>query len=170
MTRDYDADALRRLMDHIGEWARDWDDVQAYLARDAHDTALDAAQLPALREDVGVLQRDNMRFTRDYRKIWQRLTGEPAEHLPPPMNADPRDVDPVELRMDYLNDVEFPADKREIMRAARTSGAPSRIIDRIEALDDRRHYRDSDELLEELDDADWNPPQRPERTRIPGRR
>lgn len=166
--RGYDEQDLHNLMNHVGEWARSWDDVLRYLQspRD-NEPAIPPATIHAMMNDIADLQEQQARYTRDYRKIWQRITGAPGECLPPPEKADPSAMDPFEIEVDYFGDLEFPADKRQLIRAARLSGAPGRVMERIEALD-KADYRNRDELLEELNDADWSTSQQPERARIPG--
>ena len=167
---EYDVDDLRELMNNIGGWAGSWDDVLLYLEGPAErDAGFSSDRIPSLIGAIRRLQRDNTRFTRDYRKIWQRLDGGSATRMPPPAHADPHALDPFEVQTDYLAELEFPADKRELLRIARHNNAPTRVMDQIEALGDKQ-YRNRDELLEELNDADWCTPKPAERTRIPGGR
>ena len=160
---EYNEHDLHELMNCVGEWARDWDDVLRYLEGPREPAvAIPADRIPAIIRDVSWLQQ-HARYTRDYRKIWQRLTGIAGDELAPPSRTDPHAVDPFEIQADYLGDLEFPADKRQLIRTARLNGAPGRVMERIEALTNAE-YRDRDELLEEMNDADWRPAQQPERT------
>lgn len=169
-TPEYNEHDLRELMNEVGEWASDWDDVLLYLQGPRErGSAIRLDRIAPMRRDIESLQDQQARFTRDYRKIWQRLTGMPGERLPPPEKADPHAMDPFEIELDYFGDLEFPADKRQLIRAARLNGAPGRVMERIEALDNA-DYRNRDDLLEELHDADWSATQQPERTRVPRRR
>lgn len=154
--RNYRPDELRALMDTAGNWAESWDDVIDYLRDGANrDPGIVPERASNMLSDVEFLQRKNIRFTRDYRKMWQKLTGEDAAHLPPPRKLDPAAVDPLEMQADYLGELEFPCEKKAIVRAARLNNAPGRIMDRVEQLPDRL-YEDRDALLEELDDANWD--------------
>lgn len=154
--RGYAPDELRALMDSAGRWARSWDDVVGYLHDGAnHDTGIGREHATDMIRDVQSLQQENVRFTRDYRKMWQKLTGEDATHLPPPHPLDPYAVDPLEMQGDYFHELEFPCERKSIVRAARLNNAPGRVMERLEALPDRT-YQDRDALLEELDDAHWD--------------
>lgn len=165
-TPDYNENDLRELLNEVGDWASGWDDVLLYLHEPRRGSVIRFDRIAALRRDIESLQDRQARFTRDYRKIWQRLTGMPGERLPPPDRADPHAMDPFEIEVDYFGDLEFPADKRLLIRAARLNGAPGRVMERIEALENT-DYRNRDELLEDLHDADWSATQQSERTRIP---
>lgn len=144
---------LKALMDDAGTWAESWDDVLRHL----HDSDSTTGPVPDLVRDVESLRRNEVRFTRDYRKIWQRLTGEDGAHLPPPRRLDPYAIDPLEMQDDYLHELAFPCGRKEIVRAARLNNAPGRVMERLEALPDRT-YDDHNALLEELDDASWDTP------------
>ncbi len=48
----------------------------------------------------------------------------------------------------YLQGVEFPAKKDELVSAAQSNGAPQHLIEHLEGLKDGAEYRDINELSE----------------------
>lgn len=72
--RTYGESDIKVLMNNTSAWARDWDDLLHYL-EDTGDVALNAVEVPRLIEDVKHLKEDDVRFTTDYRELWQELTG-----------------------------------------------------------------------------------------------
>lgn len=114
--RAYTALHLKQLMDETRSWARSWDDILRYL----QDSATTGTwTMPQLADDVRHLKNDNVRFTTDYRRMWQALTGENAEpHLTPATGEDSKASSRV---LDVLRRVES-KEYREMSRRMASSG------------------------------------------------
>lgn len=154
--REYDASDLKELMDNTAGWARNWHDVLRYLEGPAEkDADFSKKEVPQLIEDIRHLKEHDTKFNTDYRDIWKELTGENIGHLPPPREKKKPQTNPVELEDKYLGDLEFPADKAEVIHAAEERKAPSRVLDVLQRVQSRE-YKEMAELLESTGDVSWD--------------
>ncbi|HEX7046347.1 MAG TPA: DUF2795 domain-containing protein [Gammaproteobacteria bacterium] len=154
--REYDASDIKELMDNTAGWAKNWHDVLRYLEGPAEkDADFSKKEVPQLIEDIRHLDNHNVDFMTDYRKIWKELTGEDASHLPEPREKEQPQTNPVELEDKYLNDVDFPADKADVIHAAEENKTPSRVLDVLHRVQSKE-YKDMAELLESTGDVAWD--------------
>lgn len=93
--RSYDVNDLKVVMENTRSWASSWDDVLHYLdgSVDRHrQLSSDAAD--ELSSDIRSLKRDNVRFTSNYREIWNQLdVARKADNDSPPATASSRVAD-----------------------------------------------------------------------------
>lgn len=154
--REYAASDLKQLMDNTAAWAKNWQDVLRYLEGPAQkDANFSKKEIPQLIADVRHLDVHNVDYMTDYRLIWKELTGEDASHLPAPREKETPQTNPVELEEKYLNDVDFPADKADIINAAEENKTPSRVLDVLHRVQSKE-YKEMAELLESTGDVAWD--------------
>lgn len=154
--RAYDASDLKELLDNTGGWARNWDDVLRYLEGPAEkDADFSGKEVPQLIEDVRHLRDDKIHFTTDYREVWNALTGENTDDLPPPEGVKKPQTNPVELEDKYLRGLDFPAGKRQVVEHAEKRKAPSRVLDVLQRVESKE-YREMAGLIESAGDASWD--------------
>lgn len=56
-------------------------------------------------------------------------------------------IDPFEVQADYLETLDFPCSKKDVLRASRLNNAPAHVTERLELLPERS-YGSAAELLE----------------------
>lgn len=154
--REYDASDLKELMDNTAGWATNWHDVLRYLEGPAEkDADFSKKEVPQLIEDMRHLEEHKIEFMTDYRDVWKELTGQDASDLPPPREKRTPATNPVELEDKYLRDVDFPADKSDVVHAAEGRKAPSRVLDVLHRVESKE-YKEMAELLESTGDVAWD--------------
>lgn len=154
--RPYNALDLKELMESTGGWAKNWDHVLRYLHGPAvRDSDFPEKKVPALLEDIEGVKRRGIKFTVDYRNVWEAITGEKTRDLPPPKGVVEPATNPIELEDQYLKDLSFPATKEDVRRTAHACDAPERVMAILSEIEDKR-YGDLGELLEAIGERSWN--------------
>lgn len=152
--RGYGIAQLQMLMERVGDTAGSWRELIEFLdSGERERIGLHQRHAWAMVDDLYILNRAGVYYTADYREVWRRLTGESVGYLPASPNT--RAPDPAELQHDYFDELNFPATKKDVLRAARINNAPTRVMDRVEELSSD-NYRNRHELMEALRDANGN--------------
>ena len=146
-----DSSDLQELMDLVGGWAQNWDDVHWFLAEVApHQTKeFTGWDVTALRGYVEWLQREGARFTTDYREMYRELTGRECKACPPPERTRVLQLDLRKMARKWLEGLLFPASKDEVMERAKANHAPASALEALRELD-KPNYHNMGALLHHL--------------------
>lgn len=147
---------IKEVMDNVGGWARNWGDVLWYAEGPAvYDADIARHEVPQLKHFFEDAEKKNVDFTTDYRQVWQAVTGQDTSGMPEPKPPKSYGIDPRRLAKDLQAQVDFPASKSAIVKAAEKKQEPKQALDVLRKIDDR-DYDNVWMVIEAVGDQTWD--------------
>jgi hypothetical protein len=151
--RPYDESDLKEVYDNIGADVGSWDDLITYLKGPAaYDADFAKDEIAPMVEDIQRLKDRKERFTQDYRRVWELITGEKAKGKPQDLKKHP--LNPIQAQR-MFEDMDFPTSKREMVRHAQKKGVSDQVAALLEKVEDDR-FESLGRMLEEIGDQAWD--------------
>jgi hypothetical protein len=152
----YDSSDLEELMDNAGGWAKSWNDILWYIDTEAvYDADFARDEIKPIHEAIEKVKNEGKPYTTDYRLLYTYITGKPCENCKPSKGVKDWGFSDREIAEKWLKDLNFPANKETAVEVAKRNGAPYKVVNLLEKIEDK-DYEAVGMVLEEIGDLTWD--------------